>query len=113
GPAIGTPGNFTVARISSSGGSVVVNYTASATDACYGTAPVVCTPASGSLFPAGATLVTCVADDAHGHTNSASFTITVGDALTPHLDSVAGAVTNVLGSTVFINHGLVGVGHIS
>ncbi len=32
---------------------------------------------------------------------------------TPHLSNVAGDVTNVLGSTTFINHGLVGVGHIS
>jgi alkaline phosphatase D len=32
---------------------------------------------------------------------------------TPHLSNVTGDVTNVLGSTVFINHGLVGVGHIS
>jgi acid phosphatase len=32
---------------------------------------------------------------------------------TPHLINTPGDVTNVLGSTVFINHGLVGVGHIS
>jgi acid phosphatase len=32
---------------------------------------------------------------------------------TPHLSNIPGAVTNVLGPTVFINRGLVGVGHIS
>jgi hypothetical protein len=32
---------------------------------------------------------------------------------TPHTSNIPGDVTNVLGSTTFINHGLVGVGHIS
>ncbi len=32
---------------------------------------------------------------------------------TPHLSNIAGDVTNKLGSTTFINHGLVGIGHIS
>ncbi|HXI71027.1 MAG TPA: esterase-like activity of phytase family protein [Verrucomicrobiae bacterium] len=32
---------------------------------------------------------------------------------TPHLLNTPGAVTNVLGPTTFINHGLVGIGHIS
>ncbi len=32
---------------------------------------------------------------------------------TPHLSSIPGAVTNKLGSTTFVNHGLVGIGHIS
>ncbi len=32
---------------------------------------------------------------------------------TPHLINTPGDVTNVLGPTTFINHGLVGVGHIS
>ena len=32
---------------------------------------------------------------------------------TPHLSNVAGDVSNVLGSTTVINHGLVGIGHIS
>jgi len=32
---------------------------------------------------------------------------------TPHVSNVAGDVTNVLGGATFINHGLVGVGHVS
>ena len=32
---------------------------------------------------------------------------------TPHVTNIAGAVTNRLGATTFINHGLVGIGHIS
>jgi PKD repeat protein len=36
-----------------------------------------CAPASGSVFPLGMTLVTCVATDASGNTNSCAFTVTV------------------------------------
>ena len=32
---------------------------------------------------------------------------------TPHLGNIPGDVTNALGATTFINHGLVGIGHIS
>lgn len=47
---------------------VRISYTATATDAQDGTLPVTCTPASGSLFPVGATTVTCSATDAAGNT---------------------------------------------
>ncbi len=36
-----------------------------------------CSPASGTLFPMGPTLVTCSASDAAGHTTVKSFTVTV------------------------------------
>ena len=43
-----------------------------------GQLPVVtCSPASGSNFPIGATLVTCSATDASGNTGTATFTVTV------------------------------------
>ena len=48
------------------------------TDNCPG-ATVVCTPASGSCFPAGSTTVTCTATDASGNMASCSFTITTFD----------------------------------
>ena len=32
---------------------------------------------------------------------------------TPHLSNIPGDITNILGSTIFVNHGLVGIGHIS
>jgi hypothetical protein len=44
-----------------------------------------CTPASGSLFRLGTTVVTCTATDAQGNTGSASFTITVVDTTPPVL----------------------------
>jgi acid phosphatase len=57
----------------------------------------------GNIFHFGRTLAVLLAAPAAA---LAQFT-------TPHLINTSGDVTNVLGSTVFINHGLVGVGHIS
>jgi hypothetical protein len=47
-------------------------------------AAVVCTPASGSLFPLGTTLVRCTAA-ADGQSGSATFTVTVRDTTPPVL----------------------------
>jgi len=59
--------------------SVTVTYpTPSVSDNCAG-ATVVCTPASGSVFPVGTTTVNCVATDTSGNTASCSFTVTVYD----------------------------------
>ncbi len=111
GPVLSLPSNITVSRLSS--GGAPVSYSASANDACAGGVAITCVPASGSTFPLGATAVNCSANDASGNTNTGTFTVTVIEAVTPHLDSTPGDVTNVLGATTFINHGLVGVGHIS
>jgi hypothetical protein len=59
--------------------SVTVTYSApSVSDNCAG-ATVVCTPASGSVFPVGTTTVNCVATDTSGNTATCSFTVTVYD----------------------------------
>src|SRR5262245_22588482 len=42
-----------------------------------------CTPASGAVFPFGATTVNCTATDSHSNTTSASFTVTVTDTTGP------------------------------
>ena len=57
--------------------SVGVTYTASATDAVSGPAPITCTPPSGSIFPVGTTIVTCTATDLVGNPGSGTFTVTV------------------------------------
>ncbi len=44
---------------------------------------LVCTPASGSFFPIGATTVTCTATDTAGNTTTTSFGITVADNEAP------------------------------
>ncbi len=54
-----------------------VSYYVYAYDACSGYRPVSCTPASGSVFPLGTTVVHCTATDACGNVGSCSFTVTV------------------------------------
>ncbi|MGY5143163.1 MAG: HYR domain-containing protein [Candidatus Nitrosopumilus sp. bin_32a] len=50
----------------------------SADDAVDGTVPVVCIPATDSIFPIGVTIVNCTAEDSHGNTSSfAAGTVTV------------------------------------
>ncbi len=54
-----------------------VSFPASAVDDIDGDVPVACTPASGSIFSVGATVVECRASDAAGNTSTGRFTITV------------------------------------
>ncbi|MCC6745402.1 MAG: HYR domain-containing protein [Acidobacteria bacterium] len=61
--------------------SAVVNYPAPVvTDNCPGVGAAVCTPASGSTFPEGTTVVTCNVSDAAGNAASCTFNVTVGTA---------------------------------
>jgi HYR domain/Fibronectin type III domain len=48
-------------------------------------ATVMCTPASGTLFPIGQTTVTCQAFDSHNHVGSATFTVDIVDTTPPVL----------------------------
>src|SRR6185503_15934890 len=59
------------------------SFTSSATDVLDGATSVTCVPASGALFPRGATTVNCTSTDAAGNTGSGSFTVTVGDTTAP------------------------------
>ncbi|MCX6902385.1 MAG: HYR domain-containing protein [Verrucomicrobia bacterium] len=63
-------------------GPTMVFFNITAINVCQPYVPVICDPPSGSLFLLGATPVSCVAVDAFGLTNTASFTVTVFD-LTP------------------------------
>jgi hypothetical protein len=59
--------------------STVVNYPApTVTDNCPGVGAVTCTPASGTVFPAGTTTVTCTAMDSVGNVGTCTFNVTVG-----------------------------------
>ncbi|HUR69998.1 MAG TPA: HYR domain-containing protein [Candidatus Thermoplasmatota archaeon] len=82
----------------------LVEYEAPAThDLVDGEGIASCAPASGSLFPIGATSVHCDASDAAGNAASASFSVLVGDATPPvlaaHEDVVAEA-TSAAGADV-------------
>ena len=57
-----------------------VEYVVTATDAIDPSPTIVCTPASGSTFAAGVTVVHCYAVDSHQNYAFASFNVTVGDA---------------------------------
>ena len=74
-PAIRVPAPRTVSTTKRTG--KVVEYGASASDVVDGPVAVSCAPASGSLFPLGATTVTCSATDRRGNASSAAFTVTV------------------------------------
>jgi hypothetical protein len=58
---------------------------------------VPCTPASGSTFPLGETVVTCSATDAHGNTGTATFKVKVQDTTPPTL--IAPGDTSVYATT--------------
>ena len=61
-------------------GGDIVNFVVTATDNCPAPVNVVCTPPSGSFFPAGVTTVNCTATDASGNTASRSFDVVTGSA---------------------------------
>ena len=65
-----------------------VNFTVTATDNNDASVAIVCTPPSGSLFPAGTNLVNCIATDAAGNASSCSFNVIV----LPSLVSIERAV---------------------
>jgi hypothetical protein len=62
--------------------NAVVNYVASATDAC-GLQDFSCSPPSGSAFNVGVTTVTCTAYDVAGNPAACSFTVTVTSPTQP------------------------------
>jgi hypothetical protein len=62
--------------------SAAVSYVVTATDNCAVVSLVV-TPPSGAVFPKGTNIVTCVASDCGGNTNTCSFTVTVLDREPP------------------------------
>jgi fibronectin type 3 domain-containing protein len=74
-PLITVPADMAVPATSASG--AVVNFTTSALDAVDGARPTTNTPASGSVFPIGSTVVTTTASDTSGNTGSKTFTVTV------------------------------------
>jgi HYR domain len=80
GPVVTVPSDMVVPTQRDSGGNPIdttVTFTASAVDAIAGTVPVDCFPASGSVFPIGTTLVTCVALDEQDNPGFGQFNVTV------------------------------------
>jgi hypothetical protein len=91
-PRVDAPGNMTVEATGPAG--AIVTFTASATDPVYGTTlPVICTPASGSMFPLGVTTVTCSATNDFGKSDTDTTRITVRDRIAPTIVTVTPSVT--------------------
>src|SRR5204863_441584 len=76
-PALSQPGDLVVEQ-QTPAGAVVTFATPTATDAADPAPAVTCSPASGSVFSVGQTVVTCVATDAAGNVSApVTFTVTV------------------------------------
>ncbi len=80
-PTVVTPGPIFPEATSASGAFVTFNV--SATDDVAVASGPTCTPASGSLFPLGPTLVVCTATDTSGNVGYGNFTVTVVDTIAP------------------------------
>ncbi len=103
-PALKLPVNLIVTALKASG--TPVKFVFYANDLVDGPVPVTCSPASGSVFPIGATIVNCSAMDSHGNNASAHFTVFVQYApVGAKCGGVAGhqvlAPINIDGSSVF------------
>ena len=104
-PAITAPAAVTAEQNQPAG--ALVNYAASATDNS-GTVNFTASPASGTVFPLGATIVTCTATDTAGNKTVKTFIVTVRDTVAPVItcpsavtvnqDRVAGALVNYAAS---------------
>jgi len=83
GPVIsGVPANITQEATSTSGNAVSWTNPTS-TDAVTGARPIGCSPASGSTFPIGTTVVQCTTSDGNGNDSTASFNVKVQDTTAP------------------------------
>ena len=81
-PTVTAPSGVTV-QPSGPTGATVTYPDATATDLVGVVSGPTCSPASGSVFPIGTSLVTCTASDGAGNTGTSSFSISVQDAEAP------------------------------
>lgn len=93
-PVIGCPSNRVVQCAGPAG--TIVDYGVTAVDECAGDVEVSCTPASGSVFPPGATTISCTATDLSGNASHCSFIVTVVDTSTPTFSIVLRGDTAVI-----------------
>ena len=74
-PTLDLPADMSVDATTPAGATI--SYSVTATDDNDPSPEVVCSPASGSIFPIGTTVVSCTATDDGGLTDSGSFSVTV------------------------------------
>ena len=80
-PTLSLPADITAEATGPDGATV--SYAVSAVDLVDGNVTPVCTPASGSRFALGSTLVQCTATDVHGNQKAGSFHVLVRDTTAP------------------------------
>ena len=90
-PKITVPANMRVEATGPAGAAVT--FAATAADLIEGVLPVTCTPASGSIFPLGNTIVTCSAVNLRGKGDAGTFLVSVLDTRPPEILSVAPSVS--------------------
>ena len=88
-PVLFLPGGMSVEATSPEGATVTFETTAH--DAVDGALPVSCTPASGSQFAVGVSVVTCESTDAAGNNSQGAFSITVSPFVPRAVEVAAGA----------------------
>jgi hypothetical protein len=82
-PIMACPADITVPCAGSTGAGI--SFAATATDVCDAAPQVSCHPPPDSIFPLGATTVSCVALDASGNRSECRFTVTVVDTVAPEV----------------------------
>jgi hypothetical protein len=96
-PAVQVPSHITVTATSSSGS--IVHFDIAASDIVDGAVLIECSPASGSLFAVGTSIVQCSATDSTGNIQSASFPVHVDGLVSPpafHICPVNQGMGNVI-----------------
>jgi hypothetical protein len=84
-----------VTATATSNGTAVVTYTSPTwTDAVDGSGTASCTPASGSTFAIGSTVVTCTVTDAHNNTATSHFNVIVSYSWTGFYQPIDAAPNN-------------------
>lgn len=104
GPELRLPRDFTVPG---SDQGATVTYQASAEDLVDGSVGVNCSPASGSFFPIGTTVVNCAAKDSRNNASAGSFAVTVvaQPPQNPPLPDVTAEATGPNGAVVTFSAG--------
>jgi len=82
-PTITCPANVVQSTDANQCTAVVTYSNATAADNCPGVGTPACSPASGSPFPKGTTIVNCTVSDASSNPASCSFTVMVNDTQPP------------------------------
>lgn len=91
-PSIHCPSNIVLSAFT----PIAVTFAATATDICDPTPTVVCSPASGSVFPFGTTRVNCSATDDDGNMSTCSFNVTVNQLVSEGVPAMGPGAAAVL-----------------